>query len=159
MTRGLGKYYTWKEYLGTMITIALPVAMQNLLSTTASMVDTIMLGNKGELAVAAVSGIWVYHTPSADPHGFGIWPHRTGQSDLWRLSEGIIFAFRCPDADHDRQYGICHDIFGKMEGTAKYLDRDWLFLCFFPILSSSGDQYHEGYGIWMPVFNDICLYL
>lgn len=54
MTRGLGKYYTWKEYLGTMITIALPVAMQNLLSTTASMVDTIMLGNKGELAVAAV---------------------------------------------------------------------------------------------------------
>ena len=38
MTRGLGKYYTWKEYLGTMITIALPVAMQNLLSTTASMV-------------------------------------------------------------------------------------------------------------------------
>lgn len=36
---------------------------------------------------------------------------------------------------------------------------DWVFLCFFPILSGSGDQYHEGYGIWMPVFNDICLYL
>ena len=25
--------------------------------------------------------------------------------------------------------------------------------------SGSWNQYHEGYDIWMPVFNDICLYL
>lgn len=36
------------------MTIALPIAFQNLLSTTASMVDTIMIGSEGELAVAAV---------------------------------------------------------------------------------------------------------
>lgn len=37
-----------------MMTIALPVAMQNLLSTTGSMVDTIMLGRLGETTVGAV---------------------------------------------------------------------------------------------------------
>lgn len=36
------------------MTIAMPIAFQNLLSTTASMVDTIMIGGQGELAVAAV---------------------------------------------------------------------------------------------------------
>ena len=49
-----------KPYLGdkafyrSIFAIGLPVAFQNLLATTASMVDTIMLGAQGELAVAAV---------------------------------------------------------------------------------------------------------
>ena len=37
-----------------MFTLALPIAMQNLLSVTASMIDTIMIGSQGELAVAAI---------------------------------------------------------------------------------------------------------
>lgn len=45
---------TLKMFLKMMLTIALPIAMQNLLTNTASMVDTIMIGNQGELAVAAV---------------------------------------------------------------------------------------------------------
>lgn len=45
---------TWPSFLKLMMTIAFPVALQNLLSTTASMVDTIMIGSQGELAVAAV---------------------------------------------------------------------------------------------------------
>lgn len=45
---------TWSSFLKLMMTIALPVALQNLLSTTAGMVDTIMIGSMGELAVAAV---------------------------------------------------------------------------------------------------------
>ena len=45
---------SWKELLAMMMTIALPVAMQNLLSTTGSMVDTIMLGRLGETTVGAV---------------------------------------------------------------------------------------------------------
>ncbi len=44
----------WKVFLKAVITIALPIAFQNLLSTTAGMVDTIMIGSEGELAVAAV---------------------------------------------------------------------------------------------------------
>jgi putative MATE family efflux protein len=40
-------------YLAT-LTLGLPVAMQNLLTTSASMVDTIMIGMVGELSVAAV---------------------------------------------------------------------------------------------------------
>lgn len=43
-----------KLFLRAVITLALPIALQNLLSTTASMVDTIMIGSQGELAVAAV---------------------------------------------------------------------------------------------------------
>ena len=41
-------------FMRAVFTIALPIAFQNLLSTTASMVDTIMIGSQGELAVAAV---------------------------------------------------------------------------------------------------------
>ncbi|MDO4294522.1 MAG: MATE family efflux transporter [Eubacteriales bacterium] len=44
----------WKVFLQAVVTIALPIALQNFLSTTASMVDTIMIGSMGELSVAAV---------------------------------------------------------------------------------------------------------
>jgi Na+-driven multidrug efflux pump len=43
-----------KVFFKTIMTIAMPIALQNLLSTTASMVDTIMIGSQGELSVAAV---------------------------------------------------------------------------------------------------------
>lgn len=44
----------WGTFYRAIMTIALPIAFQNLLGTTASMVDTIMIGSEGELAVAAV---------------------------------------------------------------------------------------------------------
>ncbi len=44
----------WSEYLKLLFALAFPVAMQNLLTTTASMVDTIMIGSRGQLAVGAV---------------------------------------------------------------------------------------------------------
>ena len=44
----------WKVFFSSVLTIALPIAFQNFLSTTASMVDTIMIGSEGELSVAAV---------------------------------------------------------------------------------------------------------
>lgn len=43
-----------KSFLYVMLTIAFPIALQNLLTTTASMVDTIMIGSLGEQNVAAV---------------------------------------------------------------------------------------------------------
>ena len=46
--------FDWRVFFQAVLTIALPVALQNFLSTTASMVDTIMIGSQGELAVAAV---------------------------------------------------------------------------------------------------------
>lgn len=44
----------WVNFFRIVFTIALPIAFQNFLSTTASMVDTIMIGSQGELSVAAV---------------------------------------------------------------------------------------------------------
>ena len=44
----------WGNFFRIVFTIALPIAFQNFLSTTASMVDTIMIGSQGELSVAAV---------------------------------------------------------------------------------------------------------
>lgn len=44
----------WANFFRVIFTIALPIAFQNFLSTTASMVDTIMIGSQGELSVAAV---------------------------------------------------------------------------------------------------------
>ena len=50
-----------KTFMKAVFTIALPIALQNLMSTTASMIDTIMIGSQGELAVAAV-GICSQHS-------------------------------------------------------------------------------------------------
>ena len=44
----------WKSFLKLLCAIAIPIALQNLLTTTASMVDTIMLANYSENAKGAV---------------------------------------------------------------------------------------------------------
>jgi putative MATE family efflux protein len=43
-----------RQFYANIITIGLPVALQNLFTTSAGMVDTIMIGSTGELSVAAV---------------------------------------------------------------------------------------------------------
>ena len=48
------KNFDWGYFLKHIAIIAVPVALQNLLTTTGSMVDTIMIGSQGELSVAAV---------------------------------------------------------------------------------------------------------
>jgi putative MATE family efflux protein len=48
------KDFDWKQFIKGTAVIALPVAFQNLLSTTASMIDTIMLASLGEKAIGAV---------------------------------------------------------------------------------------------------------
>lgn len=46
--------FEWKAFLKRLAVIAIPVALQNLLTTTGSMVDTIMIAPLGENAVGAV---------------------------------------------------------------------------------------------------------
>ena len=46
--------FRWRPFLKQVAAIAIPVATQNLLTTTASMVDTMMIGTLGQLSVAAV---------------------------------------------------------------------------------------------------------
>ena len=48
------KKFDWGYFLKHIAIIAIPVALQNLLTTTGSMVDTIMLASIGEKAVGAV---------------------------------------------------------------------------------------------------------
>ena len=54
--------FPWREFLLQLAAIALPVALQNVLTTTASMVDTIMLASRGELTVGAVGLCSQYST-------------------------------------------------------------------------------------------------
>ncbi|MBQ9951241.1 MAG: MATE family efflux transporter [Clostridia bacterium] len=46
--------FPWKTFLKSLAAIAIPVALQNLLTTTGSMVDTIMIASLGETTVGAV---------------------------------------------------------------------------------------------------------
>lgn len=46
--------FPWKEFLHSLAAIAIPIAIQNLLTTTASMVDTMMVAPLGELSVGAL---------------------------------------------------------------------------------------------------------
>ena len=46
--------FGWKEFLGKVAVIAVPVALQNLLTTTGSMVDTMMIASLGQTEVGAV---------------------------------------------------------------------------------------------------------
>lgn len=46
--------FSWKTFIKSVAAIALPVALQNLLTTTGSMVDTMMIAPLGEMSVGAV---------------------------------------------------------------------------------------------------------
>ncbi len=46
--------FPWRTFLKSLAAIAIPVALQNLLTTTASMVDTMMVAPLGELTVGAI---------------------------------------------------------------------------------------------------------
>lgn len=46
--------FLWKPFLSSLFILALPVALQNLLTSTATMIDTIMVGRLGEVNVAAL---------------------------------------------------------------------------------------------------------
>ena len=46
--------FDWKTFIKRVAIIAIPVALQNLLSTTGSMVDTMMIARLGETTVGAV---------------------------------------------------------------------------------------------------------
>lgn len=46
--------FPWRSFLKSLAALALPVALQNLLTTTASMVDTMMVAPLGELSVGAL---------------------------------------------------------------------------------------------------------
>ena len=46
--------FPWKDFLKKLAVIAIPVALQNLLTTTGSMVDTMMIAGLGENSVGAV---------------------------------------------------------------------------------------------------------
>ncbi|MDO4458758.1 MAG: MATE family efflux transporter [Clostridia bacterium] len=46
--------FDWKSFLKALAVIAIPVALQNLLTTTGSMIDTMMVSSLGELQVGAL---------------------------------------------------------------------------------------------------------
>ena len=46
--------FDWKTFIKRVALIAIPVALQNLLSTTGTMVDTMMIARLGENTVGAV---------------------------------------------------------------------------------------------------------
>ena len=46
--------FNWSSFIRHIAIIAVPVALQNLLTTTGSMVDTMMLASLGEKTVGAV---------------------------------------------------------------------------------------------------------
>ena len=46
--------FDWKDFLRRVAVIAVPVAMQNLLTTTGSMIDTMMIASLGQTQIGAV---------------------------------------------------------------------------------------------------------
>ena len=48
------KHFDWVTFLKKIAVLAIPVALQNLLTTTGSMVDTMMLATLGETTVGAI---------------------------------------------------------------------------------------------------------
>ena len=46
--------YPWRPFLRKIAMIAIPVALQNLLTTTGSMVDTMMIASLGQTQIGAV---------------------------------------------------------------------------------------------------------
>ena len=90
------KKFDWSYFLKHIAIIAVPVALQNLLTTTGSMVDTIMLASIGEKAVGAIglcaqfsslmfSGYW----GAKDDEGI---TRSYGMTLLFMMTVGLVFA-------------------------------------------------------------------
>ena len=54
MIRSVNQPFPWRDFLKRLAVIAIPVALQNMLTTTGSMIDTMMIASLGELSVGAV---------------------------------------------------------------------------------------------------------
>ena len=54
MDKALKTGFQWKTFIKSLLAIAVPVALQNLLTTSASMVDTMMMAPLGEISVGAI---------------------------------------------------------------------------------------------------------
>lgn len=50
----IARPFPWKDFIKKIAVIAIPVALQNLLTTTGSMVDTVMIASLGETTVGAI---------------------------------------------------------------------------------------------------------
>ncbi len=50
----IGEHFDWRDFLRRVAVIAIPVALQNLLTTTGSMVDTMMIASLGQTELGAV---------------------------------------------------------------------------------------------------------
>ena len=104
------KKFDWGYFLKHIAIIAVPVALQNLLTTTGSMVDTIMLASIGEKAVGAIglcaqfsslmfSGYWGFigggmlffaqYWGAKDDEGI---TRSYGMTLLFMMTVGLVFA-------------------------------------------------------------------
>ena len=53
-TKNNSSKFLWNPFLKNLTAIAIPVAFQNLLTTTVSMVDTMMVAPLGEISISAL---------------------------------------------------------------------------------------------------------
>ena len=64
-------YYDKKTFYSVMLALAIPIALQNLISLSLNMIDTVMIGSYGETAVAAVGiGNRVYFSSQSSSLAF-----------------------------------------------------------------------------------------
>ena len=52
--------FDWKDFLSRIAVIAVPVALQNLLTTTGSMVDTMMIASLGQTEIVGAVGLFAH---------------------------------------------------------------------------------------------------
>lgn len=48
------KFWKDRKFLGAMMAITLPIALQNLITSSLNMIDTLMISSLGEASIAAV---------------------------------------------------------------------------------------------------------
>jgi putative MATE family efflux protein len=109
-----------KEFYTKAASIGLPIAVQSLLTTSGSMVDTVMIGTQGELAVAAV-GICAQFASLLFSAFFGF------------FSGGVIFFAQYWGAKNEkgisRAYGLtlcCMMLFGLLFGALALFAPEWV---------------------------------
>ena len=70
--------FPWRDFIRRVAIIAVPIALQNLLTTTGSMVDTMMIASLGNTQVGAVGlcaqfSSLMFCTPTSPPYRRWAW--------------------------------------------------------------------------------------
>ena len=104
--------FDWSDFIRKVAVIAIPVALQNLLTTTGSMIDTMMISSIGKIEVGAVGLCAQFSTLMFSAYWGFVGGGMLEDCRIWLSADGVL-------------HGVCGtpSMYGNGAGAIVWVDR------------------------------------